>query len=49
MVIVPCHNCFDQLKDLNKEYDLGVEVVHFKTVMPHMLDLPDHMKPKEEG
>ncbi len=48
MVIVPCHNCFDQLKDLNKEYDLGVEVVHFKTVMPHMLDLPDHMKPKEE-
>ncbi|UCD88183.1 MAG: (Fe-S)-binding protein [Desulfobacterales bacterium] len=48
MVIVPCHNCFDQLKDLNKEYDLGVEVVHFKTVMPHMMDLPEHMKPKEE-
>ncbi|MDP3028675.1 MAG: (Fe-S)-binding protein [Deltaproteobacteria bacterium] len=48
MVVVPCHNCFDQLKDLSKEYDLGVKVVHFKTIMPHMLILPDHMKPKVE-
>ena len=47
-VIVPCHNCYDQLNDLNKEYDLGVRVVHFKTVMPHMLILPDELKPKEE-
>ncbi len=48
VVVVPCHNCFDQLKDLDKEYNLGVKVVHFKTIMPGMLDLPDHLKPKEE-
>jgi Fe-S oxidoreductase len=48
IVVVPCHNCFDQLNDLNKEYDLGVKVVHFKTIIPHAWDLPDHMKPKQE-
>ena len=47
MVIVPCHNCFDQIKDLNKEYDLGVEVVHFKTIMPHMLVRTDLEKSGE--
>lgn len=26
LVIVPCHNCRDQLKSLAKEYDLGIEV-----------------------
>lgn len=49
MVVVPCHNCFDQIKDLSKEYDLGVKVVHFKTIMPHMMVIPDDMKPKEEA
>ncbi len=47
IVLVPCHNCFDQLKDLDKEYNLGVKVVHFKTIIPHMWDLPDHLRPKE--
>ncbi len=48
LLVVPCHNCFDQIKDLNKEYDLGIKVVHFKTIIPHMMVLPDHMKPKVE-
>jgi len=29
-VVAPCHNCIDQLMELNREYKLGVEV---KTVM----------------
>jgi len=48
MLVVPCHNCFDQIRDLNKEYDLGIEVVHFKTIIPQVWDLPEHLKPKEE-
>jgi len=48
IVVTPCHNCFDQIKDLNVEYDLGVRVIHFKTVLPSMLVLPDSMKPKPE-
>jgi len=30
IVVAPCHNCIDQLMDLNREYKLGVEV---KTVV----------------
>jgi Fe-S oxidoreductase len=29
-VVAPCHNCIDQLMELNREYKLGVEV---KTVI----------------
>lgn len=46
IVVAPCHNCFDQIKDLTTEYDLGVRVIHFKTVLPSMLVLPEEMKPK---
>jgi Fe-S oxidoreductase len=30
IVVAPCHNCIDQLSELNKEYKLGVEI---KTVV----------------
>ena len=49
IVVVPCHNCFDQISDLNKEYNLGIRVVHFKTIMAPMIMLPDEMKPEEEA
>ena len=26
VVVTPCHNCVDQLSELNKEYKLGVEI-----------------------
>jgi Fe-S oxidoreductase len=26
VVVAPCHNCVDQLSELNKEYKLGVEI-----------------------
>jgi Fe-S oxidoreductase len=48
IVVVPCHNCFDQINDLNTEYDLGIKVMHFKTIMAHNMIIPDEMKPKEE-
>lgn len=49
IVVVPCHNCYDQLGDLNKEYNLGIKVMHFKQIIPHMMVLPEEMKPKEEA
>ena len=49
IVLVPCHNCIDQIRDLNKEYDLGIKAVHFKEVIAHNMIIPDHMIPKEEG
>jgi Fe-S oxidoreductase len=48
VLVVPCHNCFDQLRDLDKEYELGIKVVHFKTIIPEVWELPEHLKPKEE-
>ena len=35
IVATPCHNCIDQLMELNKEYQLGVEI---KTVAEIVAD-----------
>jgi len=35
IVVAPCHNCIDQLSELNREYDLKVEV---KTVSEVVAD-----------
>jgi Fe-S oxidoreductase len=49
LVIVPCHNCFDQIKDLNKEYDLGVDVKQFKEILTEIMIIPEEFQPKEEA
>jgi Fe-S oxidoreductase len=47
-IIVPCHNCFDQIRDLNKEYDLGVKVVSFKEVITEAMIIPEKFQPIEK-
>lgn len=47
--ITPCHNCFDQLRDLNKEYDLGIRVLSFKEMFEEALVIPDELKAKEDS
>jgi Fe-S oxidoreductase len=46
--ITPCHNCYDQLRDLNKEYDLGIRVLSFKEMFEQALIIPDELKAKED-
>ncbi|MBF0398264.1 MAG: (Fe-S)-binding protein [Desulfobacterales bacterium] len=46
IVISPCHNCFDQISDLNKEYNLGIHVVSFKELLCEMMIVPDKFKPE---
>jgi Fe-S oxidoreductase len=48
MIIVPCHNCFDQINDLNKEYDLGCKVVSFKELIVESMIVPEKFIPPEE-
>lgn len=48
IVIAPCHNCYDQIGDLSKKYDLGIQVKNFKELISEMMIIPDHMKPKVE-
>jgi Fe-S oxidoreductase len=35
IVVAPCHNCIDQLSELNKEYQLNVQI---KTVAEMVAD-----------
>lgn len=48
IVIVPCHNCYDQINDLNKEYELGVKVVSFKEVICEAMIIPEKYMPFED-
>lgn len=47
IVIVPCHNCFDQINDLNKEYNLGVKVMSFKEILCETMIVPEKFQPVE--
>jgi len=47
IVITPCHNCFDQVRDLNKEYELGVKVLTFKEIITETMIIPEKFMPLE--
>lgn len=47
VVIAPCHNCFDQVRDLSEHYELGVKVVSFKELIVHQMIVPEHLLPEE--
>lgn len=37
IVVSPCHNCFDQLSDIAKYYELGVEIKHIHHLVSEAL------------
>lgn len=45
IVVTPCHNCFDQVRDLGKEYDLGIKVVSFKELICEAMIIPEKFQP----
>jgi Fe-S oxidoreductase len=47
IVIAPCHNCFDQISDLNEKYNLQIKVTSFKEIILETMIVPD--KFKKEG
>jgi Fe-S oxidoreductase len=46
--ITPCHNCYDQLRDLNQEYELGIKVLSFKEMFEEALIIPEELKAQDE-
>ncbi len=40
VVVAPCHNCIDQLSELNKEYKLGVDVKTVSEIVADALVIP---------
>ncbi len=47
LVIAPCHNCWDAIRDLEEEYKIGIKWSFLKPLLIDMVIVPDHMKPKE--
>ena len=47
LVIAPCHNCWDAIRDLEEEYEIGIRWSFLKPLLIKMAIVPDHMKPEE--
>jgi Fe-S oxidoreductase len=47
IVIAPCHNCWDAIRDLEEEYEVGIKWSFLKPLLIKMAIVPEHLKPKE--
>ncbi|MEZ4567774.1 MAG: heterodisulfide reductase-related iron-sulfur binding cluster [Desulfobacterales bacterium] len=47
LVIAPCHNCWDAIRDLEEEYRIGIRWSFLKPLILKMVEIPEHLKPKE--
>lgn len=47
LVIAPCHNCWDAIRDLEEEYKIGIRWSFLKPLLIDMVIVPEHMKPRE--
>lgn len=44
LVIAPCHNCWDAIRDLEEEYKIGIRWSFLKPLLIDMVIKPDHIK-----
>ncbi|NDV22952.1 sulfate respiration complex iron-sulfur protein HmcF [Desulfovibrio sp. JC022] len=44
LVIAPCHNCWDAIRDLEEEYEIGIRWSFLKPLIIGMLDIPEGMR-----
>ncbi len=47
MVIAPCHNCWDAIRDLEEEYKVGIKWSFLKPLVLGMVIVPDDLKPQD--
>ena len=47
LVIAPCHNCWDAIRDLEEEFEIGIRWSFLKPLLIKMAIVPDHLKPEE--
>jgi len=48
LVVAPCHNCWDAIRDLEEVYEIGIRWSFLKPLLIKMMIIPDHLKPPEE-
>ena len=46
MVIAPCHNCWDAIRDLVEEYHIDMKWSFLKPLLVHMVEVPEHLQPE---
>jgi len=49
LVISPCHNCWDAIRDLEEVYKIGIRWSFLKPLLINMIEVPEHLLPKEEA
>ena len=47
LVIAPCHNCWDAIRDLEEEFEIGIEWSFLKPLLIEMAVIPDHIEKVE--
>jgi len=47
LVLAPCHNCWDAIRDLEEEFEIGIKWSFLKPLLIEMAIVPEHLKPKE--
>ncbi|MDY6904435.1 MAG: (Fe-S)-binding protein [Thermodesulfobacteriota bacterium] len=44
LVIAPCHNCWDAIRDLEEEYSIGIRWSFLKPLLIEMVEVPEHLQ-----
>lgn len=47
LVVSPCHNCWDAIRDLEEVYKIGIRWSFLKPIILKQVIVPDHLKKKE--
>ncbi len=47
LVVAPCHNCWDAIRDMEEVYKIGIRWSFLKPLLLDMVIVPDHLKPRE--
>ncbi|MCD4804379.1 MAG: (Fe-S)-binding protein [Desulfobacterales bacterium] len=47
-IVTPCHNCHSGVEDIVDGYKLGMHVKFFSELLIEAMEIPEHLKPKEE-
>ncbi|MBA3028506.1 MAG: (Fe-S)-binding protein [Proteobacteria bacterium] len=46
LVISPCHNCWDAIRDLEEVYHIGIRWSFLKPLLLNMIEVPEHLLPR---
>jgi len=47
LVVTPCHNCWDAIRDLEEHYKIGIKWSFLKPLLLGMVVVPDHIRHEE--